>query len=250
MFKHWIWIIPALALAGCNSANSRVSPVSFGSSTGIVTSGNLRLVTERQKAGYPPIVCTEPSPDYLVAFGSTQKLTASVPTQLGTRSLAADLATTEEVAKGEGRTAAVLALRDGLYVACQSYANGVIGQDAYSIILSQYGNLLVALVGNDQAAANVQVSGPQAAISAMTVACISGYDRSRDDSQGNVLLTQAFCRDLLNRVMMRGTGVARVKTSAKVLPKTKTSQQQTAPAQPSTAASGVAAATTPAAVAR
>lgn len=117
-------------------------------------------------------------------------------------------------------------------------------------ILSQYGNLLVALVGNDQAAANVQVSGPQAAISAMTVACISGYDRSRDDSQGNVLLTQAFCRDLLNRVMVRGTGVARVKTSAKVLPKTKTSQQQTVPAQSSTAASGVAAAAAPAPVAR
>ena len=39
-----------------------------------------------------------------------------------------------------------MALRDGLYAACQAYANGVLGQDAYSLILSQYGNLLVRLV--------------------------------------------------------------------------------------------------------
>jgi len=44
-----------------------------------------------------------------------------------------------------GRTAGVVALRDGLYAACQAYANGVIGKDAYALIISQYGNLLVAL---------------------------------------------------------------------------------------------------------
>ena len=39
----------------------------------------------------------------------------------------------------------MVALRDGLYSACQAYANQLIGKDAYSLILSQYGNLLVAL---------------------------------------------------------------------------------------------------------
>jgi hypothetical protein len=210
MLKALIWVVPAVALVGCNSPNSRVSSVSFGSSTGIVTSGNLRLVTERPKQGYPPIVCTEPSPDYIVAFDRTRKLTALRPATEGERKLEVDLSSVEDVEKGEGRDAAVLALRDGLYVACQSYANGVIGQDAYAIILSQYGNLLVALVGKDSAAGKVEVSGPNAAISAMTVACISGHDPSRDDSGRNPLLTVGFCRDLLARVANRGLpGVAR-----------------------------------------
>ncbi|MCK8779027.1 hypothetical protein M0654_03415 [Rhizobium sp. NTR19] len=212
MFKTSKWIIPALVmgLAGCNSPNSRVSPVSFGSSTGIVTSGNLRLVTERHKKDYPPVVCTEPSPDYMVAFDQTRSFTNTRPTEQGERKLEINLSSVEDVEKGEGREAAVLALRDGLYVACQSYANGVIGQDAYAIILSQYGNLLVALVGKDTAPGKVEVSGPNAAISAMTVACISGHDPSRDDSGRNPLLTVGFCRDLLGRVAQRGlAGAAR-----------------------------------------
>ncbi len=53
----------------------------------------------------------------------------------------------EQITALEGRNAGVLALRDGLYTACQAYVNGVIGHDAYALILSQYGNLLVALAG-------------------------------------------------------------------------------------------------------
>lgn len=242
MFKRFIWIISAMAvpawvLAGCNSANSRVSPVSFGSSQGIVTSGNLRLVTERQKAHYPPVTCTEPSPDYMVAFGSTQKLAGTAPTSAGARSVEVNLTSSEVVSEGKGREAAVLALRDGLYVACQSYANGVIGQDAYSIILSQYGNLLVALVGNDKAADKVQVSGPPAAISAMTVACISGHDRSRDDHGGNKLLTESFCRNLLNRVAAGGGSGAAAGRVAKTTERPAATRPQTTVSQPASGSS-------------
>ena len=59
-----------------------------------------------------------------------------------------------------GRTAGVVALRDGLYAACQAYANGVLGQDAYSVILSQYGTLLVRLVSASSAS---DPGGPPAA---------------------------------------------------------------------------------------
>jgi hypothetical protein len=215
MFNFLVVIICGIALVGCNSANSRVSRVSFGASKGVVTSGNLRLVTERTRTGYPPTVCTEPSPDYMVAFGSTRKFTGSLPSEAGTRSGEVNVTTTEQVSEGKGREAAVLALRDGLYTACQSYANGVIGQDAYAIILSQYGNLLVALVGNDAAAKNIQVAGPQAAISAMTVACISGHDPSRYTHEQNLLLTKPFCQKLLAQVVARGAGGGRVVPPAK-----------------------------------
>jgi hypothetical protein len=230
MFKFLVLMISSIALAGCNSANSRVSNVAFGHSKGLVTSGNLRLVTEREKYGYPPVVCTEPSPDYMVAFGTERKFTGSSPTTAGARSVEVNLATTEEVSEGKGREAAVLALRDGLYTACQSYANGVIGQDAYAIILSQYGNLLVALVGNDNAAKNIQVSGPQAAISAMTVACISGHDPSRFKNHSNALLTYDFCQKLLARVANRGispVGAGIVKGGERKVEKTKEQQAPT-----------------------
>jgi hypothetical protein len=57
----------------------------------------------------------------------------------------------ETITQLAGRTAGVVALRDGLYAACQPYANGVLGQDAYSLILSQYGSLLVRLVSASSA---------------------------------------------------------------------------------------------------
>ncbi|MGE7367623.1 hypothetical protein ACQKKX_00935 [Neorhizobium sp. NPDC001467] len=193
----------AVGLVGCNSANSEVSHVEFGHSKGIVTTGNIRLVTERVRRGHP-IVCTEPSPDYLIAFGNKSGLKQSTPTAAGARSLEVNIDKTETGSEGEGREAGVLALRDGLYTACQNYANGVIGQDAYSIILSQYGNLLVALVGKDAAAANIEVSGPQAALSAMTVGCISSYDTTRSAHQSNLLLTRTFCSQLLKDVATRG----------------------------------------------
>jgi hypothetical protein len=62
-----------------------------------------------------------------------------------------------------GRTAGVVALRDGLYTACQAYANDVIGKDAYSLILSQYGNLLVALAGGGGGATAAAADASKAA---------------------------------------------------------------------------------------
>jgi hypothetical protein len=112
------------------------------------------MVTERPRqidSGPPlPTICTEPSPDVAVAFGKS--LAASVTEQGGTSgSGSLSVASTETATALAGRTAGVLALRDGLYAACQSYVNGVLGHDAYAVILSQYGNLLVALAGTGTA---------------------------------------------------------------------------------------------------
>jgi hypothetical protein len=59
-------------------------------------------------------------------------------------------------------------LRDGLYATCQAYANGALGQSAYALGLSQYGNLLVALTAHDPgfqpAATSVSAVGPSISI--------------------------------------------------------------------------------------
>jgi hypothetical protein len=135
--------LAAATLAACTSANQRVAKADFGSVTALATTGSLRLVTERKRgADIQPVVCSEPSPDYAIAFGSATKaglavnggvapaeataaaVAAAAGGPAGSGAAALDRTTTEFVMQGNGRAAAVLALRDGLYAACQSYANG------------------------------------------------------------------------------------------------------------------------------
>jgi len=171
-------LLAVLFLGGCTDPNKSPSAFKFGDSNTLVMGPALRMVTERPReipgTGISlPTICSEPSPDVAIAFG--QQLAAQgnfsepgAPTVSGNVSAA----TTETATALVGRTAGVLALRDGLYAACQSYVNGVIGHDAYALILSQYGNLLVALAGTGQSSAPT-VSPQDAAITAMLVACIA-----------------------------------------------------------------------------
>jgi hypothetical protein len=216
---RWLQLLLCSALptlAGCElSPNMRASALDFGHVTGITTTGGLRLVTERQRLQIDgstlPVLCTEPSPDYAVGFNRTAKADAdaTVPAAIGPGvsnvdgSLKLDFSRSETVQPITNPTAGVLALRDGLYAACQSYVNGVIGHDAYAMILSQYGALLVSLVGNEKAQAG---RSGNATLSALTVACISGHDRTRyppSSAGNNRLLSEAFCRDVLRRVLAR-----------------------------------------------
>jgi hypothetical protein len=66
-----------------------------------------------------------------------------------------------------GRSTALLALRDALFRACEAYANGIIGSDAYALVLSRYGQLMTTLfLGEDMQsgahAATATVQSPPA----------------------------------------------------------------------------------------
>ena len=178
------------------------------------------MVTERprlqpQLAGdtpvYLPTLCTEPSPDYAIAFNQTAKLSASVT---GRGSGEADLGSAEVASQLQGRSAGVLALRDGLYAACQSYVNGVIGHDAYALILSQYGRELVELMHAAPATAAddvevVKIKTKQAAFAALLVSCISQYDRTRIGGERNTpknpVLGPAYCRKVMHAAAFAAT---------------------------------------------
>ena len=147
--------------AGCAALRGADNPIVLspntisGSSSAVLLPGaDYHLVTVRNHGpSNEQVLCSEPSPDWAVAFGKALGATASGKGPGGaTGSLNATSSTTKSVVAMVGRTAGVVALRDGLYTACQAYANDVIGKDAYSLILSQYGNLLVALAGGGAAA--------------------------------------------------------------------------------------------------
>lgn len=169
------------------------------------------LVTTRRNpiAGGPPVLCQEPSPDWAAAFGSSYKGGANGGAGGAAGGLTAEADATETDTALAGRTAGVVALRDGLYSACQAYANGVIGKDAYGLILSQYGNLLVALASAggstgtaSDAAGNAAVLQQQG-VQAMLVACIAHNDETNGAPPDNPILDadcQPFMRDFMQAV--------------------------------------------------
>jgi hypothetical protein len=196
--------------------NSWPQKFEFGDSATLASGADVRYVSERERLmpGTPPLptMCTEASPDVAIAFGRTLAAQASVTEQGGTSgSGSINAGSTEQVTALDGRTAGVLALRDGLYAACQAYTNGALGQSAYAIVLSQYGNLLVALAspGTSTGSGNsVALYTPEeSALAALLVSCISEYDPTRlsaRDSAGrfvpNPALSLSFCRNYLATV--------------------------------------------------
>ena len=100
-----------------------------------------RHVAERQ------ILCAEPSPDAMVTFSTA--LSTAIRGELagqGSASgeLSRSLAETGRVL-GE-RTPTIQLLRDNLYRACESYANGVVDNFGYALILNKIDDLMVTLV--------------------------------------------------------------------------------------------------------
>jgi hypothetical protein len=211
-FVRIILLVSACAiLSACGDPNTKVTQLKFADNDALFTSGSNRLVTERLRPipgdGAIPTLCSEPSPDVAIAFAKSAALAANFSEPQGpTVSGNASFSSSETATALSGRTAGVLALRDGLYAACQTYVNGVIGHDAYALILSQYGNLLVALNGTgtvNQATFTAQ----DAANSALLVSCLSEHDPTRltgVDISGrplsNPLLSLNFCEKLLAQV--------------------------------------------------
>ena len=79
-------LMAVLPLTSC-SPNAGAGKIAFGETIGLSTTGNLRIITERQRYGMPPVVCTEPSPDYAIAFNFTRKAKLDLPSPAGTRTL-------------------------------------------------------------------------------------------------------------------------------------------------------------------
>jgi hypothetical protein len=162
----------AIALGGCAifaDPNAWPQKFKYGDSANLASGANVRYVNDRLRdmpgrEGPLATMCTEPAPDVAVAFGTSLGASASISGQ-GSGGFGAG--TSEAAMQLAGRTAGVLALRDGLYATCQAYANGALGQSAYALGLSQYGNLLVALTAHDPGASGgttVSALGPSISI--------------------------------------------------------------------------------------
>jgi hypothetical protein len=145
----------ALALAGCNTfeddaqrAYTRSNALTFPAA---FTTADVRIITERENpVTHQRVVCTEPSPDVAKAISTAFALSGQGGNGQASGSLGASGASAEAVAELAGRSTALLGLRDGLFQACQAFANGAIGADMYALIISHYGQLMTTLfLGQD-----------------------------------------------------------------------------------------------------
>lgn len=158
----WRWgavvlAVAGLAESGCSEFN--VKPMAIGDTKVLATKADIRLITERVRArkddeGPKKILCAEPSPDVALALSRALTADAHATTPGGVSAgLTGGYSMSEAALALAGRTSAVVALRDGLFRACEAYSNHIIEEDEYALILSQYGDLLVALVLGDTGAA-------------------------------------------------------------------------------------------------
>jgi hypothetical protein len=214
-----------LAIAGCDTPNFRTSQIQFGETKTLAATGNLRFVHERERRFVhhtAKVICSEPNPDYIIELDQTfQASLKSGVTQAPIQEGSVTKQLNEAAHSGEGRSKGVLALRDGLFAACQAYANGAIGKDAYSIILSQYGLLLVSLMRDDtyskdgQQGRTPSQTPAASAFAAALVSCINNHDPTRrdypwiDDNRNlhrNRLLDERTCRRILAKAGQGGRG--------------------------------------------
>ncbi len=172
--RRWIraiLLVIVTSAAGCSWLDTDVERGFSGSrhwdGSVIYTTADVRLVTQRKNPVTHQIVtCSEPTPDVAKALSTAAQITAQGGSGTATGTVGASGGSAEAVAELAGRSTALLALRDGLYQTCEAYANGVLGADAYALVLSRYGQLMTTLfLGQDVATA---VAGSQSSPPATT----------------------------------------------------------------------------------
>jgi hypothetical protein len=132
---------------------------------------NGKTIFERQIILTPrQFVCAEPSPDVArvvqaalstAVSGSADIANPVAATLTGASTVQAsaagrlDASRSEAVAQLTRRIGTIQLLRDGMYRACEAYANGAIGQEIYTAIVSRYDKIMVTMLLGEMASGNL-----------------------------------------------------------------------------------------------
>lgn len=164
--QHVIFGFIAAALAGCQDNGTFVNSRHFEDGDTLLTGAAVRSINRQQyerdsstgrlQPAY--ITCAEPSPDVAMtvakAFGASSSLSAKgLPANVEPK-VAAAIAVSQaaSVAQLGERLATIQLLRDGLYRACEAYANGAISPLTYAVMVSRYDDTMVTLLSSELAA--------------------------------------------------------------------------------------------------
>lgn len=166
MFTKYNWTLVAtgivLLLGGCESDALRKSiyrTTNFDDGDSVLIGTKQRIVINLKaniKGGQNEptrIICAEPSPDVAQALSTALTATASAQVKgQGGGSASFGKSATESVAQLGERLGTIQLLRDGLYRACEAYANGAISDITYAVLLSRYDDTMVSMLTAELAA--------------------------------------------------------------------------------------------------
>lgn len=166
-----LMVLVAAGFCACSNNSTVLRPgPELGHASSVATSADLRLVTARPvtmtaSGDYvmpSHVICAEPSPDVAKivseAFGSSAALAAKakIPNVPANADLNTTLALSKSYAEGIAqmteRLATIQLLRDGLYRACEAYANGAISATTYAAMVSRYDKTMITLLMGELAA--------------------------------------------------------------------------------------------------
>ena len=154
----------ALLLGGCGNGGSKIFETKdLGETRVIGTSAEIRLVISTpvtyDKGRIKPkrVICAEPSPDIVKAVQSAFGFGASLGVNIigqgsGQGALSISDARAESAAQLGERLATIQLLRDGLYRACEAYANGAFSEVTYAVLLSRYDDTMISMLMGELAA--------------------------------------------------------------------------------------------------
>ena len=172
-----------LVLAGCDSPALWTSIYrTVPSDQTILTDAKQRSILNVAAAGGPGrnrptrIVCAEPSPD--VAQAVSGAISAAIKVEIagkGGGAASFGRSAADAVAQLGERLGTIQLLRDGLYRACEAYANGAITSTTYAMIVSRYDDTMVTLLMGELAAGAFGRAGA-AAMTAAGTGGASGID--------------------------------------------------------------------------
>jgi hypothetical protein len=149
----------------------------------IYTTADVRLVIERRHPLTRQMVsCTEPTPDVAKALSTALSLTLKGGTPNASGQIGGGATSAEAMAELAGRSTALLALRDGLFRACEAYLNGAIGVDAYALILTRYGQLMTTLFLGEDIRGAVATSAITASTASSSAPAPINTDNTSDNS--------------------------------------------------------------------
>ncbi|BAO91507.1 hypothetical protein [Caballeronia cordobensis] len=149
--------VATLALTACVDMPS-ISHQNVGEADTLATKADSRLVYARSRnapAAPHDVICAEPSPEvakaFSTAFGASAEAEAKAIPALSQAgdvrgALAVSRARSEAIAQLGKRLGTIQLLRNGLFSACEAYANGAISPISYAFLLSRFGDVMVTLL--------------------------------------------------------------------------------------------------------
>ena len=154
-----------LAMAGCETAGRTGTVAEVRELSGgkvLLNSPDVRAVWQTEVGRdsqhgkiHPRVIsCVEPSADVAKVVGNSFNLGASLSAKLPegvTPEIAGAIASAQAGAMAQlgERLATIQLLRDGLFRACEAFANGALSDISYAVMLSRYDDTMVTLLASE-----------------------------------------------------------------------------------------------------